>query len=134
MTHGLNTVQSSLKEDKRQFYNFKSIDTLQKAIKWGLHFLDFIFILLKFRSKYIVFESLASEITGESFWTLLLGSILETHSFKGRKGSSFRSHRTMSQAPSHLQSGNKSQWVRVVTNVSVTANISLMHMVVEHVC
>lgn len=136
MTHGINTVQRNLKgKKKRQFNNFKTIYSFQKKVKGGLYSHGFNFCILKYRCcQYTVSLKVSLlRLAGGSFWIIFMEYTLGWREKKKRNKSKFLEEpRTMSKAPRHLQSGNKSQWMGDVTAISVTANISLTYIIIEH--
>lgn len=84
-------------------------------------------------SIYSVSESLSSKISRGIFLDYIYGIYFGLERKKKRNKSKFLEEpRTMSKAPRHLQSGNKSQWMGDVTAISVTANISLTYIIIEH--
>lgn len=92
MTHGINTVQRSLKEKKRQFNNFKTIYPFQKKkIKGALYSLGFMFIFLKFRccQNAVSLKTLLLRLTGGSFWIIFLEYILDWKKKKREKSKLF---------------------------------------------
>lgn len=136
MTHSINSTGKLEKKDSSITLKlfFKKI-----KIKGELYSLCFMFIFLKFKSCQNTLSLKVSllRLAEESFWILFLESICirRKKENKWRKVSSFRSHRTMSQAPRHSQ-GGKQILVdgRYNHYISRTANISLKHITIGYSC